>query len=58
MDEDEVKKIREGLKPGDLVVTAGEGGACATQDDEIAERLWSYRNCGRSKTSAGPICHY
>ncbi len=32
------------------VVTAGEGGACAAQDDEIAERLWSYRNCGRSKT--------
>jgi dTDP-4-amino-4,6-dideoxygalactose transaminase len=32
------------------VVTAGEGGACAAQDDQMAERLWSYRNCGRSKT--------
>ncbi|MBI4578176.1 MAG: DegT/DnrJ/EryC1/StrS family aminotransferase [Planctomycetes bacterium] len=32
------------------VVTAGEGGACATQDDPIAELIWSYRNCGRSKT--------
>jgi len=32
------------------VVTAGEGGACATQDDKLAERIWSYRNCGRSKT--------
>jgi len=32
------------------VVTAGEGGACAAQDDTLAERLWSYRNCGRSKT--------
>ena len=32
------------------VVTAGEGGACAAQDDVLAERLWSYRNCGRSKT--------
>jgi dTDP-4-amino-4,6-dideoxygalactose transaminase len=32
------------------VVTAGEGGACAAQDDQLAERLWSYRNCGRSKT--------
>ncbi len=32
------------------VVTAGEGGACTAQDDAIAERLWSYRNCGRSKT--------
>jgi len=32
------------------VVTAGEGGACTAQDEQIAERLWSYRNCGRSKT--------
>ncbi len=32
------------------VVTAGEGGACTAQDDVLAERLWSYRNCGRSKT--------
>ena len=32
------------------VVTAGEGGACTTQDEVLAERLWSYRNCGRSKT--------
>lgn len=32
------------------VMTAGEGGACTTQDDAIAERLWSLRNCGRIKT--------
>ncbi|MBN1491398.1 MAG: DegT/DnrJ/EryC1/StrS family aminotransferase [Phycisphaerae bacterium] len=32
------------------VMTAGEGGACATQDDRIAELIWSYRNCGRSRT--------
>lgn len=30
------------------VMTAGEGGACTTQDDTIAERLWSLRNCGRT----------
>lgn len=32
------------------VVTAGEGGACTCRDDQLAERIWSYRNCGRSKT--------
>ena len=32
------------------VMTAGEGGACTTQRDDLAEELWSLRNCGRSKT--------
>lgn len=32
------------------VLNAGEGGVCASQDDAIAERLWSLRNCGRSRT--------
>lgn len=32
------------------VMSAGEGGVATTQDDAIAEKLWSYRNCGRSKT--------
>lgn len=30
------------------VLTSGEGGACTTRDDGIAELLWSLRNCGRS----------
>lgn len=32
------------------VMSAGEGGVATTQNDEIAERLWSYRNCGRIRT--------
>lgn len=35
---------------GSKVVTAGEGGACSAQSDEVGEKLWSFRNCGRSKT--------
>lgn len=31
-------------------ITAGEGGAVTTDDDEVAERVWSIHNCGRSRT--------
>lgn len=31
-------------------MTAGEGGAVTTQNDDLAEAVWSLRNCGRSKT--------
>jgi dTDP-4-amino-4,6-dideoxygalactose transaminase len=29
-------------------VTSGEGGLILTSDDQLAERCWSYHNCGRS----------
>jgi dTDP-4-amino-4,6-dideoxygalactose transaminase len=29
-------------------VTSGEGGLVVTQDDALAERCWSYHNCGRA----------
>jgi dTDP-4-amino-4,6-dideoxygalactose transaminase len=31
-------------------MTSGEGGMILTQDDLLAERCWSYHNCGRSPT--------
>ncbi len=31
-------------------ITAGEGGAVTTDSDEIAEKVWSLHNCGRSLT--------
>jgi dTDP-4-amino-4,6-dideoxygalactose transaminase len=31
-------------------INAGEGGAVLTDDDEIAEKVWSLHNCGRSRT--------
>ncbi|MGQ9520439.1 MAG: DegT/DnrJ/EryC1/StrS family aminotransferase [Candidatus Fervidibacter sp.] len=30
-------------------ITAGEGGAVTTDSDEIAEKVWSLHNCGRSR---------
>lgn len=32
------------------VMSSGEGGLVTTQNDDIAEKSWSYRNCGRIKT--------
>lgn len=32
------------------VMSCGDGGLAVSQDDTIGERLWSYRNCGRSRT--------
>jgi dTDP-4-amino-4,6-dideoxygalactose transaminase len=29
-------------------ITSGEGGMILTKDDDLAERCWSYHNCGRS----------
>jgi dTDP-4-amino-4,6-dideoxygalactose transaminase len=31
-------------------ITSGEGGMILTKDEELAERCWSYHNCGRSPT--------
>jgi dTDP-4-amino-4,6-dideoxygalactose transaminase len=31
-------------------VTSGEGGMILTKDESLAERCWSYHNCGRSPT--------
>jgi dTDP-4-amino-4,6-dideoxygalactose transaminase len=31
-------------------VTSGEGGMLLTRDEALAERCWSYHNCGRSPT--------
>lgn len=31
------------------VVTTGNGGCCVTDDDEVAQRLWRYRNFGRDQ---------
>jgi dTDP-4-amino-4,6-dideoxygalactose transaminase len=31
-------------------VTSGEGGMLLTKDEALAERCWSYHNCGRSPT--------
>jgi dTDP-4-amino-4,6-dideoxygalactose transaminase len=31
-------------------VTSGEGGMILTKDEALAERCWSYHNCGRSPT--------
>jgi dTDP-4-amino-4,6-dideoxygalactose transaminase len=31
-------------------ITSGEGGIILTNDDSLAERCWSYHNCGRSPT--------
>jgi dTDP-4-amino-4,6-dideoxygalactose transaminase len=33
-------------------VTSGEGGFILSQDDAVAERCWSYHNCGRSPSGA------
>lgn len=34
-------------------LTAGEGGALLTNDAELAERIWSIVNCGRSREGGG-----
>ena len=34
-------------------LTAGEGGALLTNDAELAERMWSIANCGRSPDGQG-----
>lgn len=33
-------------------ITAGEGGVILTNDEELAERCWSIRNCGRTRHGA------
>jgi dTDP-4-amino-4,6-dideoxygalactose transaminase len=33
-------------------ITSGEGGMVVTSDDQLAERCWSYHNCGRSPEGA------
>jgi dTDP-4-amino-4,6-dideoxygalactose transaminase len=33
-------------------LSSGEGGALLTNDDDLADRMWSFVNCGRSKESA------
>ena len=38
------------------LITAGEGGAVATESAELASRLWSFVNCGR--TEDGGIYHH
>lgn len=35
------------------LMTAGEGGVLTTNDDALAERAWSYSNCGRVPGGAG-----
>ena len=34
----------------DKIIAAGEGGLVACNDDEVAERIWSYRDHGKSYT--------
>jgi dTDP-4-amino-4,6-dideoxygalactose transaminase len=35
------------------LMTAGEGGALITSDDELHDRAWSYANCGRADRAPG-----
>ena len=38
-------------------ITSGEGGIILTDDDELREKCWSFRNCGRTTTGVGYL-HY
>jgi dTDP-4-amino-4,6-dideoxygalactose transaminase len=40
------------------IMTAGEGGACTTNDDALADLIWSYRHCGRQRDGGAWYEHH